>query len=414
MNSERKWFLSSDLLARREESTLAPYAMRGSLTRGRRYPEPEHDDRAAFRGTYQRDRDRIIHSSAFRRLEYKTQVFVNHEGDHFRTRLTHTLEVAQIARSMARALMLNEDLTEAIALAHDLGHTPFGHSGEEALAELMKKHGGFEHNLHGLRVVDTLERRYPHFDGLNLTFEVRESILKHSSFYDRLWSDLGESSKTTRRPAALVPREVLNEFGSERPLLEAQIVDAADEIAYNNHDLADGLEMGIIDRSQLHQVELWAEARANVERRIPETSERIRDLQTIAWLIHVDVLDLVNTSYNLIQDHYVQSVDDVRTAPRKLILHSDAFDKKRRQLQQFLMQHVYRHYRVERMTRKAKMFLKELFAAYIDTPAQLPPSYYSRIEADGKYRVVCDYIASMTDRYAQDEYKRLFYPFERV
>jgi len=415
VNNSRRWFLSGERLAQREAASLAPYAMRGSQSRGRRNAEKIEDDRAAFRGVFQRDRDRIIHSSAFRRMEYKTQVFVNHEGDHFRTRLTHTLEVAQIARSMARALMLNEDLTEAIALAHDVGHTPFGHSGEQALAELMREHGGFEHNLHGLRVVDKLERRYPHFDGLNLTYEVRESILKHSTLYDRLMLGAGDCPSPGRSEAQ-VPRELLEEFDPlTRPLLEAQIVDGADEIAYNNHDLADGLEMGIIDRAALQQVALWAEARDRVQHSIPEAPERVKDLQTVAWLIHQDVLDLVDTSYRALQEHGITSVDAVRRHPGNVIAHSEPFAARRKELQSYLFRYVYRHYKVIRMTRKAKMFIAELFAAYLQTPGQLPPTYYARIEGgEPAPRVVCDYIASMTDRYAQDEYKRLFYPFERV
>jgi len=401
-----KWFLTREYLSDREEKYLAPYAMKGSQSKGRRYQIEEHGDRAAFRGIYQRDRDRIIHSSAFRRLEYKTQVFVNHEGDHFRTRLTHTLEVAQISRSIARVLMLNEDLTESIALAHDLGHTPFGHSGEEVLAELMRDHGGFEHNLHGLRVVDKLERRYPDFEGLNLTYEVRESIFKHSTVYD------GPSQK------AEIPENLRREFDpSLQPVLEAQIVDAADEIAYNNHDLADGLEMGIIDRSKLRDVKLWAESRADVEAKMPQAPCRIKDMQTIAWLIHRDVLDLVDNSYHDIRENGIKDVDDVRHHPSSLVGHSGTFSPLRKELQQFLLDNVYRHYKVERMTRKSRMFVAELFNAYTASAAssrQLPPKYADHIEEDGVERVVCDYIASMTDRYAQDEYKRLFYPFEPV
>ncbi len=392
-----------DDIARREDAFLAPYAMRSRDSRGRVHDEHMTDYRGATRGIYQRDRDRIIHCAAFRRLEYKTQVFVNHEGDNYRTRLTHTLEVAQIARGIARALRLNEDLTEAVALAHDLGHTPFGHSGEDALRELMAGHGGFEHNTHSLRIVDLLERRYPNFPGLNLSYEVRECIAKHNTRHDS--------------PAAA-------EFDPARQaLLEGQAVDAADEIAYDNHDIEDGLRAGIIRAEELDGLALWRRAAGRAREAFAALGRPIDPTQVITFLIHILTIDLLEHSAEQIQSAGVACAEDVQRLGRPLIGFSPATEEMKRELEDFLMQKVYRHFRVQRMHNKAKRFVVELFTEYVREPNQLPPEYQVRIREeqaagasrdDALHRVVCDYIAGMTDRYAQDEYKRLFYPFERV
>jgi dGTPase len=387
--------VSADEQARHEEEQLAPYAMLSRQSRGRKYAGTNYAFRGAYRGAYQRDRERIIHCTAFRRLEYKTQVFVNHEGDRYRTRLTHTLEVAQISRSIARAMRLNEDLSEAIALAHDLGHTPFGHSGEEALHELMAEYGGFEHNRHGLRVVDVLEQRYPDFPGLNLSYEVREGIAKHSTPYDRPVLD--------------------TEFADGlRPVLEAQVIEAADEIAYNNHDLDDGLAAGIITTDDLAELELWRTAYDRVEQYCPAATEHMKALQTVAALINLEVTDLIEHSQKLLAEDGVRTVEDVRHAGRNLVDFSPHMRELKAELEQFHMDRVYRHYRVARMATKARRFVQEIFTEYLDNPEQLPPEYFARIAGEGPHRVIADYIAGMTDRYAQDESKRLFYPFERV
>jgi len=374
----------------REAEVLAPYAARSRESRGRRHPEPEHP----LRTVYQRDRDRVIHSTAFRRLEYKTQVFVNHEGDYYRTRLTHTLEVAQISRTIARVMGLNEDLAEAIALAHDLGHTPFGHSGEEELAEQMKGHGGFEHNRHGLRVVDHLERRYPSFPGLNLSWEVREAMAKHTTRHDR--------------PAVAEFDDGL------QPALEAQAVEVADEVAYNNHDIDDGLTAHLLRRSELAEVEAWAVAAEAVDRQQPGLPERIRDRQTIVRLINSQVTDLVETTVARIAELGIGSADGVRRVEGRIFAFSPAVERRKAGLEAFLNDKLYRHYRVARMTSKAKRFVRELFQAYLADERQLPDEYRATAAQEGLHRAIGDYIAGMTDRYAQDEYKKLFYPFERV
>lgn len=375
----------------REDRELAPYAMKSKDSRGRKYPENEHQ----YRSVYQRDRDRIIHSTAFRRLEYKTQVFVNHEGDYYRTRLTHTIEVSQIARSIARVLNLNEDLAEAISLAHDLGHTPFGHSGEDALKKLMEGHGGFEHNLHGLRVVDTLEQKYPDFPGLNLSWEVKESIVKHVSPHN-----------TT--PAAA-------EYNtSEQPLLEAQIVDKADSIAYDNHDLDDSLKAGIITDGELQSVELWRETQKKVKQKHVISDNAILIAQTIKTLIDIEVTDLLENTLSIVKREGIRTVGDVRGYPELIVSFSPELSGQKKKLQAFLFKNVYQHYRVARMSDKAKRFVEELFAAFIKNPRQLPLEYQRWVEKAGLYQGVCDYIAGMTDRFAQDEYKKLFYPYERV
>jgi len=369
-----------------EATMLAPYAARSAESRGRSHPEEEHPLRSAF----QRDRDRVVHSTAFRRLEYKTQVFVNHEGDHYRTRLTHTLEVAQIARTIARALRLNEDLTEALALAHDLGHTPFGHSGEESLHELMRDHGGFEHNRQGLRVVEELERSYPGFPGLNLTYEVREGLAKHTTPYDNP-----------------VPEEF---HPDQQPLLEAQVVDIADSIAYDNHDIDDGQRAGIISPADLRGLELWDRAEQELTRRFGRLDGAFLRRQMVIHIINSLVMDVVQSTQARIEDRAVKCVEDVRTAEEALVAFSPGMAAAVKELEEFLFARVYRHYRVVRMSEKAKRFVREMFNAYLESPEQLVPQYQRRAERDGIHRVVCDYIAGMTDRFAMDEYARLFYP----
>ncbi|MFC1671823.1 deoxyguanosinetriphosphate triphosphohydrolase [Planctomycetota bacterium] len=374
----------------REQRELAPFAVRSSESRGREHSEQEH----AYRTSFQRDRDRVVHSAAFRRLEYKTQVFVNHEGDYYRTRLTHTMEMAQIGRSIGRVLQLNEDLIEAIALAHDLGHTPFGHSGEEALQNLMKGHGGFEHNRQSLRIVEKLERRYPNFRGLNLTFEVRESLEKHSTAYDN-----------STRP----DRE-----WDESSVLESQVVDVSDSIAYDTHDLDDGLTAGILDETSLMGLDLWREADSAARSSCVGGNDRIRMYQTIRALINILVTDLVHNASARVAELGLSSADDARKAGAEAVCFSSDMKKKKDDLESFLYQHMYKHYRVVRMARKARRFVKEMFAEYAQNTDQLPPEYQEWAEAEGIERSVCDYIAGMTDRFAQDEYKRLFHPFERV
>ena len=382
--------LTRDELEKREDSYLKPYAMKSMNTRGRSHPEDEHP----YRSVYQRDRDRIIHSTAFRRLEYKTQVFVNHEGDHYRTRLTHSIEVAQIARSISRALCLNEDLSEAIALAHDLGHTPFGHSGEDALRILMKHHGGFEHNIQGLRVVDILEKRYSQFSGLNLSWEVRESIAKH-----KLLSD---------------DPNVIKFDLDKQPLLEAKIVDIADSIAYDNHDIDDSLKAGLITESGLEEVELWRYAKEKVREQYNNLTKDMENIHTIKYIIDMEVTDLIKNTQLIIEKMKIKTTDDVQKCKEKLVSFSPDISKKKLELQEFLQQNAYSHYRVVRMADKAKRFVEELFNAFIENPMQLPPEYQKWIEEAGLYQGVCDYIAGMTDRFAQDEYLKLFYPYERV
>lgn len=370
---------------------LAPYAMKSRESRGRAYPEEEHPYRTAF----QRDRDRIVHTTAFRRLEYKTQVFLISEGDHYRTRLTHTLEVAQIGRTLARALGANEDLTEAICLAHDLGHTPFGHSGEETLHELMEGHGGFDHNHQSLRIVERLEKTHQEYDGLNLTWEVREGIVKHRTEYDK-----GEFS-------GYEP--------DRQPTLEGQIVNLADEIAYNSHDLDDGIRAGLIGPDELQDLALWREVLASLglegaPREVDDTLRR----QAVRRLIHLEVTDAAQTTAHRLREHGVASPEEVRAFPEPVARFSPALEARNRELKDFLMQRVYRHYRVNRMAAKAKRLLTDLFRAYVADPGQLPESTQARLSSEGLYRVVCDYIAGMTDRYAQEEYQKLFDPLERV
>jgi dGTPase len=372
-----------------EEARLAPYGMKSARSRGRRYPEEEHP----LRTRYQRDRDRVIHSSSFRRLEYKTQVFVNHEGDNYRTRLTHTLEAAQIGRTVARALGLNEELTECLVLGHDLGHTPFGHSGERVMDELMAAHGGFEHNRQTLRILEVLEVRYPDFPGLNLTWEVREGIIKHKPESD---------------PAA--PEEYAP---GQAPTLEAQLVDYVDEIAYNNHDIDDGLTSRMFTVEQILAVPLFREAHDAVRGR-GIADARIVQQQIVRHIIDRCAQDLIETTLEALGRAGASSVDDVRGAGRRLVSYSPVMASRVRELKDFLFKNMYRHYRVVRMGDKAGRILRDLFQTFASEPQQLPPRYQERIGADGVHRVVCDYIAGMTDRFALDEHRKLFDPLVRV
>lgn len=373
-----------------EAERLAPYAMCSRDSRGRAYPEEEHPYRTAF----QRDRDRIIHTTAFRRLEYKTQVFLTTEGDYYRTRLTHTIEVAQIGRTIARALCVNEDMTEAICLAHDLGHGPFGHSGEAGLNGLMAEHGGFDHNYQSFRIVEKLEQRFPDFRGLNLTWEVREGILKHETEYDR-------STVTDFDPHL-------------RPTLEAQIVNFADEIAYTTADLDDGLRSGMIVPAQLDDIEFWR--RVTEELTInPRLGFNDMDRhRIIRRLVGKEVSDVINATNEQLESHQVKSVEDIRNLPHKLVVHSEEVKQMDRQLKDFLFQNLYQHWRVMRMDRKARRFIAELFEAYTNSPVILPKSVQEVAQERDLYRTVCDYIAGMTDRFAVQEHNKLFNPMERV
>ncbi|TAK92610.1 MAG: deoxyguanosinetriphosphate triphosphohydrolase [Burkholderiaceae bacterium] len=373
-------------LAGMPRMTLAAYAAHPELTKGRRHAEPP----AQARSEFQRDRDRIVHSTGFRRLEYKTQVFVNHEGDLFRTRLTHSLEVAQIGRSIARVLALNEDLTEAIALAHDLGHTPFGHAGQDALNECMREHGGFEHNLQSLRVVDQLEEHYAEFDGLNLCYETREGILKHCSKENA--KQLGELGK-----------RFLN---GRRPSLEAQLANLADEIAYNNHDVDDGLRSGLITLEQLAEVELFERHAMIVRKAYPDISERRLVHEIVRRMINALVMDLLQTTQQRIADHKPQSIEGVRNSG-ELIAFSDSMRAESKALKKFLYDNLYRHYRVMRMSEKAKRIIRELFDAFMSEPRLLPTQHQEKAQ-ENLSRTVADYIAGMTDRYAMREHRRLF------
>lgn len=409
--------LTADFLAVRERRDFAPFAAKTDESRGRTHEEEEH----SYRSIYMRDRDRIIHSTAFRRLEYKTQVFVNHEGDYYRTRLTHTIEVAQIARILARILRVNEDLTEAIALAHDIGHTPFGHSGEEALDVLMAEDGGFEHNLHGLRVVDLLERKYPDFPGLNLTYEVREGIAKHSTAHDH-------------------PATPEADFDlSERALIEAQIVDVADVIAYDSHDIDDGLKSGLLDEKELEDVAIWRQAAKAVEKRWGDLPTDIRRGQIVRQIINIAVTDVLEATELNIGWLKLPDAGSIRKLEDNVVTFSDRLGKLQTELQTFLMDNLYQNPRVHRMTVKARRLLTDIFNAYVSDIGQLPRKYQESIDREEKdllvarkdpapandeergtirrkavRRIVCDYVAGMTDRYAQETYLTLFAPGERV
>ncbi|MCU0821761.1 MAG: deoxyguanosinetriphosphate triphosphohydrolase [Spirochaetes bacterium] len=375
----------------REEDILAPFAAKSKNSKGRYYREDPHP----FRTEFQRDRERIIHSKAFRRLEYKTQVFVNHEGDHYRTRLTHTIEVSQIARSIARALRLNEDLAETIALAHDLGHTPFGHSGESELNDLMKDTGGFEHNRQSLRVVETLEDRYDAFPGLNLTWEAREGIIKHSSSYDH--PDISKYAP------------------DEFPSLEAQIIDLADEIAYNNHDIDDGLSSGLLDIEDVKKLKIWETASyaASREGGLPDDKKFMVN-KVIRTLINLLVSDVIDATQKNIKRLSIKNYQDVKTAEEHAVAFSLEIVKANQELKTFLHGNLYRHYKVVRMSIKAQRVMRELFTLYVDYPNALPDDYYRRIGTDGLKQTISDYIAGMTDRFAIEEHQKLTEPNIRV
>jgi len=375
-----------------EARVLAPYAVLSTRSRGRKFPEAEHPMRTVF----QRDRDRVIHSAAFRRLEYKTQVFVNHEGDYYRTRLTHTIEAAQITRTVARSLGLNSELAEAVALAHDLGHTPFGHAGERSLNELMKPYGGFDHNAQSLRTVDWIEVRYPNFRGLNLSFEVREGIIKHSHFQER--------------PAA-------QEFDlSAWPCLEAQIVDLADEIAYLAHDVDDGLKAQMLTVADLDKSDLYREAAAHAAASVSVGDARLIRYQTVIRMIDAMSTDLVTHIAEELERSAIRSVEDVKQAGRVLASFSPAMAARVGELKQIMHLRLYHHYRVSRMTEKAGRVLARLFETYMSEPRQMPEHILVQAERDHEpiERVVADYVAGMTDRFALDEYRKLFDPDERV
>jgi dGTPase len=375
--------LSREQLETNENHCLAPYGIRSARSRGRAYPEEE----PPYRTSFQRDRDRILHTTAFRRLEYKTQVFVNYEGDYYRTRLTHTLEVAQIGRTVARALGANEDLIEAICLAHDLGHPPFGHAGETALEALMAEHGGFDHNRQSLRIVTELENRYLDFPGLNLTWEVREGIVKHETEYD--------------------VSDAANYDPEKRGHLEAQIANAADELAYTAHDLDDGLRAGLISPAQLSGLDLWNRVRLSIGWKEGAFDELTRN-RLIRRLIGIEATDLIKTTNQRIEESAVQSVDDVQLLAYNLIGFSDSLAAENRQLKDFLFHNMYKHYRVVRMQVKAERFLQDLFEAYVQNPEILPEEIQERAVQSDFFRTVCDYIAGMTDRFAQEEHRKLF------
>ena len=379
---------------------LAPYAAHAEHTRGRRHPEAAPE----YRSEYQRDRDRIVHSTAFRRLVYKTQVFVNHEGDLYRTRLTHSLEVAQIARTIARALKLNEELSEAICLAHDLGHTPFGHAGQDALNDCMADFGGFEHNLQSLRVVDELEEHYAEFDGLNLTFECREGILKHCSYNNAIHlGDVGERFVNRQQPG-----------------LEAQLANFADEIAYNNHDVEDGIRAGLISVEQLLAVPLFRGYHDAVQAKYPGLAGRRLIYEILRRMINHLVSDLIDSSAARLNASGVRSIAEVRAHAKALIGFSDATRAANHELKTFLREQLYTHYKVRRMTSKARRIVRDLFDAFFNDPGLMPDEHEARTRLElvqgpaGRARAVADYIAGMTDRYAILEHGRLFEPSERT
>ncbi|RKZ29187.1 deoxyguanosinetriphosphate triphosphohydrolase [bacterium] len=385
--------LSASEWERKEKLWLAPYAVHSAESRGRHYPEPKHP----YRPPFERDRERIIHSSAFRRLQYKTQVFVNHEGDHYRTRMSHTLEVATVGRVIARVLSLNVDLVEAIGLAHDLGHTPFGHTGEQVLNELTQDIGGFEHNRQSLRVVEYLEMKYPDFPGLNLTAETREGIIKHSTRYDQP----GEKNLFTAK-------QVL-------PSLEAQIVNVADELAYTAHDIDDGLNSKVLVWDELEKgFPLWGDISKEVRKQHPEINEEMLRSICVKTLINTLVTDVLEESQRRLNTVDPKSLADVEKAPYPLIGFSATIEDQLQYAGKFLYENMYRHYKVLRMATKARIIIESLFKAYMDEPRQLPKTSRTRLEEDGIKQVVTDYIAGMTDRYAMLEYKKLFDPYERL
>ncbi|UCE86801.1 MAG: deoxyguanosinetriphosphate triphosphohydrolase [Deltaproteobacteria bacterium] len=361
---------------------LAPFALRSVESRGRVVPEPEHP----YRTAYQRDRDRIVHSRAFRRLEYKTQVFIYHEGDHYRNRLTHTLEGAQVARTISRALRLNEDLAEAIVLAHDLGHTPFGHAGERALNRVMREVGGFDHNRQSLRAVDLLEERYPGFRGLNLTYETREGIVKHG----RSWEHAVPLPPETRQPG-----------------LEAQLADVSDEIAYTSHDLDDGLRSGLLGMEQLDTEPYWRALRADARRRLGPVSDSVLNAQTVLALLNQLVTDLVEATAERLTAAGLRSAEEVRNARRRFVRFSKEMERRFLHLKRFLRKNLYHHPEVTRMSREAERVVADLYRIYSEDPARLPPQVPDRFDTDGRARAIADYIAGMTDRFALAEHRRL-------
>jgi dGTPase len=396
---ENEYLLTREMLEELEEIILAPYAMKSRRTRGRRYKEQEHP----LRSVYSRDRDRIIHSAAFRKLEYKTQVFVNHEGDYYRTRLTHTEEVAQIARSIAKTLRLNEELTEGIALAHDIGHTPFGHSGEYVLNKLVgKKYGGFEHNLQGLRVIEELEEKYPDFPGLNLSWELREGMVKHKTSYDS---------------------PVYNKYKEYElglmPTLEAQVVNVADEIAYNSHDVDDGITSGILQIKDFSGTKIWKEIEKNINKeKFSALSLDMQKYSITRALINIQVTTLVNNTFAGIRKHRIDSVEKVRKHKTPLAVFDSRMELMHMDLKKFLFDNMYKHYKVIRMEEKAQATITKLFNIYLrrgnGKESILPPNVRKRLKKDPLKRVIADYIAGMTDRGILDEYRKLFYPNEKV
>ncbi len=374
-----------------ESQTLAPYALKSADSQGREHSDPEDLYRTAF----QRDRDRILHTTAFRRLEYKTQVFVNYEGDYYRTRLTHTLEVAQIGRSFARALGANEDLVEAICLVHDIGHSPFGHSGEAILNKLMTEHGGFDHNKQTLRIVTQLEERYPHWPGLNLTYELREGIVKHETQYD-LSDATGEGFDPDLRAS-----------------LEAQIANVADELAYNAHDLDDGLRSGLLKPEQLDDLTIWQTLKESIGWNGHGFDEQIRH-RMIRRMLGIEINDVIEATSAELAKFDLPTSDALQRLDHNVMCHSDHINAMNHELKSFLYNSMYRHHRVVRMAVKAERIITEMFQTYINEPEQLPPSVQRAIKDRGLSRAVTDYIAGMTDRYALIEWQRLFEPFTRT
>ncbi len=388
LHLQTMYFSRTDL-EQHEVLTLAPFGFKSSASQGRAYAEEE----PAYRTRFQRDRERILHTTAFRRLEYKTQVFVNSEGDYYRTRLTHTLEVAQFGRSIARALGVNQDLVEAICLSHDLGHPPFGHSGEYVLDALMQGHGGFEHNKQSLRIVTKLEKRYPFYDGLNLSWEVLEGIVKH------------ENAAKKKNAAKFNPEL--------RATIEAQIADLADELAYTTSDLDDGLRSGVLQAEQIDGVILWD----RVLNELGLSSQRLTELdrhRVIRKLVGIVVSDVINTTASRIAESGATSALELQELPYNVIGLSEEIRTAHRELKRFLYQNMYRHWRVVRMQKKAEKFLSELFHAFVSEPSQLPPSAQAHIAKRGLERTVCDYLAGMTDRYALQEHAKMFDPNTRA
>lgn len=376
---------SRETYEKHEKEMLAPYAQLSSTSLGREYPE----DKCPFRTCFYRDLGRIVHSTAFRLLEYKTQVFVNHEGDYYRTRLTHTIEVSQISRGLARILRVNEDLAHTIALAHDLGHPPFGHPGEVALNALMKADGGFEHNMQGYRVVTEIEERYPDFPGLNLSYEVLEGILKHETHYDK--------PHTT---------EGFKDVGF--PTIESQIVNLADEIAFMNHDLDDGIHWGMLTIESLKDVPLWDETYKEVRKELSSTTPRIIRIHTISSLINKLITDLQAETLKRICNNGIKTLEDIRKKGENIVSFSDKMKSKTDDAKNFLLENVYHHEKVVKMAEKGGKIIEDLFNHYFKNPASLPDKYFQRFKADGSKRHICDYIAGMTDRFALNQHKKLF------